>query len=123
MDGVHRLTKSVKREMWGAVSVGDRRRCQHREDLGAACKHEADEAPRLTGLPDSWGSVVKSIDITPAALMKSIPWPENPYFIPMDIMYIFLTECLKILSLSISSCTPSNQIFQNSNCLHCTLSV
>ena len=78
MDGVHHLTKSVKRETWGAVSVGDGRRCQHREDLGAACKHEADEALRLTGLLDSRGSVVKSIDITPAALMKNIPWPQNP---------------------------------------------
>ena len=124
MGGVHRLTKSLKRETWSAVSVADGRRCQHREDLGATCKREADEALRPTGLLDSRGSVVKSIDITPADPMINIPWPENPYFTPVDIMYIFLTECLEILSLPISSCTPSNQIFQNSkHYVHLTLSV
>ena len=56
-------------------------------------------------------------------LMENIPWAKHPYFIPMDIMYILLTECREILSLSISSCTCSNQIFQNSkNYFHCTLS-
>ena len=79
MDGVDHLTKPVKRETRGAVNVGDRRRW-HREDLGAARKHEADEALRPTGLLGGQGSVVESINTTPAAPDEKHPLGKASLF-------------------------------------------
>lgn len=91
---------------------------QHGQDLEATCKHAADEALGFMGS-------LRTCEHVPAASDgKASLCQGNPYFILTDIRYIFVMACLKILSLSISSCMPSDQIFNNlKSYFHCILCI